>query len=78
MMTEETPRIALDPAVLVGKPILRGTRISVEFVLELLAEGWSEAEILAEYPMVQPGDVAVCLRYARSVLESERVFPSAA
>ena len=77
-MTEDTSRVVLDPKILVGKPILRGTRISVEFVLELLAEGWTEPEILDEYPTIKPGDVAVCLRYAVNILSSERAFPSAA
>jgi uncharacterized protein (DUF433 family) len=42
--------IALDPAVLAGKPVVRGTRLSVEFVIGLMADGWSEADILANYP----------------------------
>ena len=48
-------RISLDPAVLAGKPVVRGTRLAVEFVLGLLAEGWSEAEILESYPNLNSG-----------------------
>jgi uncharacterized protein (DUF433 family) len=44
------PRIALDPKVLAGKPVIRGTRLSVEFVIGLMADGWTEADILANYP----------------------------
>lgn len=74
----EHPRIALDPAVLAGKPVVRGTRISVEFVIGLMADGWSEADILSNYPGVTHEDVIACLAYARDTLSSEKVFPSAA
>jgi len=77
-MDKEEPRIALDPEVLVGKPVIRGTRISVELVLGLLADGWSEAEILDSYPHLGRADIQACLAYARDLLQSERVFPTAA
>ena len=70
-------RIVLDPAVLAGKPIVRGTRLSVEFIIGLMADGWSEADILANYPGLTREDIAACLTYARNVLNSERVFPAA-
>jgi uncharacterized protein (DUF433 family) len=76
-MTEH-PRIALDPKVLAGKPVIRGTRLAVEFVIGLMADGWDEAEILANYPGVTHDDVIACLVYARDALSSEKVFPSAA
>ena len=72
------PRVVLDPAVLAGKPVIRGTRLSVEFVIGLMAEGWSEPEILANYPGLTRDDIFACLSYARDVLSSERVFPNAA
>ena len=68
-------RIALDPAVLSGKPIVKGTRIAVEFVLSLLAEGWSEAQILDNYPGLAREDIAACLGYASAQLQNERVYP---
>ena len=71
------PRIALDPKVLAGKPVIRGTRLSVEFIIGLMADGWSEADILANYPGLRHEDIAACLSYARDVLNSERVFPAA-
>jgi uncharacterized protein (DUF433 family) len=77
-MTIEHPRITLDPKVLVGKPVIRGTRLSVEFVIGLMAEGWSEADILTNYPGLVHEDILACLAYARDTLSSERVFPSAA
>jgi uncharacterized protein (DUF433 family) len=72
------PRIALDSNVLVGKPVIRGTRLAVEFVIGLMADGWSEADIVNNYPGVAHDDVIACLAYARDVLSSEKVFPSAA
>jgi uncharacterized protein (DUF433 family) len=76
--TAAHPRIALDPAVLLGKPVIRGTRISVEHVMGLLAEGWSEAELLANHPKLTQADIKACLAYARDVIASVRVFSSAA
>jgi len=74
----ETPRITLDPAVLSGKPVIRGTRIAVDFVIGLMADGWTEADILQNYPGLGHEDVAACLAYARDALISEKVYPSAA
>lgn len=74
----EHPRIALDPGILAGKPVVRGTRLAVEFVIGLLAEGWSEAEIIANYPGLSHDDILACLAYARDILSAEKVFPSAA
>ena len=67
-------RITIDPKVLVGKPIIRGTRISVEFVIDLLGRGWTAAQILEEYDHVTAEDVQPCLAYASEVLKSERVY----
>lgn len=72
------PRIAFAPDVLAGKPVIRGTRLSVEFLIGLMAEGWSEAEILQNYPGLTHDDIIACLAYARDTLSSEKVFPSAA
>jgi uncharacterized protein (DUF433 family) len=76
-MTEH-PLISLSPDVLAGKPVIRGTRLSVEFIIGLLADGWSEADILGNYPNVSHDDVIACLAYARDVLSTEKVYPSAA
>jgi uncharacterized protein (DUF433 family) len=72
------PRITLDPEVLAGKPVIRGTRLAVEFVIGLMADEWSEADILGNYPSVTHDDIIACLAYARDTLSSEKVFPSAA
>jgi len=72
------PRITLAPDVLAGKPVIRGTRLSVEFVIGLMADGWSEADILENYRGITHDDILACLAYARDTLSSEKVFPSAA
>ncbi len=76
-MTEH-PRITLDPEVLVGKPVVCGTRLSVEFVIGLMADGWTEVDILKSYPGLTHDDIIACLAYARDTLSAERIFPSAA
>jgi uncharacterized protein (DUF433 family) len=70
-------RIAVDPKVLAGKPIIKGTRLAVEFVLELLANGWAYDTILENYPQLERDDILAALRYASEVLKEERVFPLA-
>jgi uncharacterized protein (DUF433 family) len=61
-------RIAIDPQVLVGKPVIKGTRIAVEFVVDLLAAGWSQEQILASYPNLTTEDIRACLAYAGELL----------
>ena len=77
-MTADQPRVTLDPKVLAGKPVIRGTRLSVEFVIGLMADGWTEADILANYRGITRDDIIACLAYAHDTLGSEKVFPSAA
>ncbi|MBI5305409.1 MAG: DUF433 domain-containing protein [Chloroflexi bacterium] len=67
-------RIMVDPKILVGKPVVTGTRLAVEFIIDLIAEGWSEAEILRNYPGLTHEDIQACLRYAGQVLKSEKVY----
>ena len=74
----DTVRIVLDSSVLAGKPVIRGTRISVDFVIGLMADGSSEADILKNYPGLSRDDLSACLAYARDMLRSEKVYPSAA
>jgi uncharacterized protein (DUF433 family) len=70
-------RIVIDPNVLVGKPVVKGTRLAVEFVIDLLAQGWSEAEVLRNYPSLSHDDILACLAYASYRLKAERVYPLA-
>jgi uncharacterized protein (DUF433 family) len=68
-------RVVADKAVLGGKPVVRGTRLAVDFVLDLLAAGWSETQVLAEYPQLAREDVLACLAYAAESVREERVHP---
>jgi uncharacterized protein (DUF433 family) len=70
-----TERIVVDPKILTGKPVIRGTRISVEFVVELLAAGWTNGQILTSYPQITEEDIRACLAYASEVLREEKVYP---
>lgn len=67
-------RIEVNPRVLVGKPVIKGTRIAVEFVVDLLAHGWTTDQILSEYDHLTPQDIQACFAYASEVLKSERVY----
>jgi uncharacterized protein (DUF433 family) len=69
--------ITVDPAVLVGKPIIKGTRLSVEFMLGLIAQGWPEEEILRNY-LVSREQLRACVAYAQARVSEEKVFASAA
>jgi uncharacterized protein (DUF433 family) len=71
-------RIVIDPAVLAGKPIVKGTRLAVEFVVGLLAQGWSEKDILDNYLGLSREDILACLAYAEDRLRSERIYPMSA
>jgi len=59
-------RIVTDPAIFGGKPVIRGLRISVEMVLDLMRQGMDEREILSQYPLLEEEDIAACLRYAKA------------
>jgi uncharacterized protein (DUF433 family) len=67
--------IELNPAVLSGKPVVKGTRLAVEFIMEMLGSGVSESEILSNYPRMTRDAIRACMSYAAEVLKSERVFP---
>lgn len=68
-------RIIINPDVLAGKPVIRGTRLSVEFIIDLLAQGWLEADILKNYPGIAQEDIKACLSYASNSLKTEKVYP---
>lgn len=67
-------RIVVDPEILAGKPVVKGTRLGVEFVIDLLAQGWSVEDVLRNYPGLAREDVQACLAYAGDVLRGERVY----
>jgi uncharacterized protein (DUF433 family) len=64
MLGDWQERIVVDPKVLVGKPLIRDTRLSVEFILDLLANDWTIEQILNEYPQLRREDVIAVLKYA--------------
>ncbi len=70
-------RIVIDPAILVGKPVIKGTRIALEFVLELMAEGWTREQIVRNYPHLTEEDLRAVLHYASDLMKGERVYPLA-
>ena len=70
-------RIVIDPNIMVGKPVVKGTRLAVEFIIDLFGQGWTEEQILQSYPQLCHEDIVACLQYAGEVLKSERVYPTA-
>ncbi len=68
-------RITVNPEVLVGKSVIRGTRLAVEFIIDLLAQSWAYDDILRNYPGLDLDDILACLRYASDVLHSEKLYP---
>jgi uncharacterized protein (DUF433 family) len=71
-------RIVVDPEILTGKPVVRGTRLAVELILELLASGRSEQEILKDYPGLSHEDILACLSYASYLAHEYRAYPISA
>jgi len=74
-VSEWEERIEINPKILVGKPVVKGTRLAVEFIIDLLAQGWSDSEILRNYPGLVQEDIQACLAYASATLRAERVYP---
>ena len=76
-MTDEQllDRIAIDPSVMVGKPVIKGTRLTVEYILNLLAHGATSDEILEEYDGLLQEDLNACLLYATKSLEGVSFMP---
>lgn len=70
-------RIVIDPAVMAGKPVVRGTRIPVDLVLRRLAQDLDLAALFASYPRLTVQDVQACLAYAEALVEGEAAFPAA-
>ena len=70
-MGELIDRIIIDPEILVGKPVIKGTRIPVYLIIEFLANGLTEEEILNEYPALKKEDIKASLLYASKCLDRE-------
>jgi uncharacterized protein (DUF433 family) len=74
IVTNPLDRIVIDPNILSGKPCIRGTRISVEFLLELFASGASKEDILRAYPQLESEDIEQALAYAISSIRNETIL----
>ena len=73
-MEELLDRIVIDPEILSGKPIIKGTRIPVYLILELLGSGMTEKEVLDEYPTLKEEDIKAALLYASKCIEDEETI----
>lgn len=73
-MEEHMDRIIIDPEVLSGKPVIKGTRIPVYLIIELLADGMTEKEILSQYPTLKKEDIKAALLYASKCIENEETI----
>lgn len=70
--------IEVNPDVLVGKPVVRGTRLAVELILELLAAGETESDLLSDYSRLKRDDLRACLAYASYLAHEFRAYPLSA
>lgn len=68
-------RIEINPKILTGKAIIKGTRIAVEFILELLANDWTYETILENYPQIKKADILIAIDYARVIIQDEQIRP---
>jgi len=73
MTAMTTERIEINPAVMTGKPVIRGTRITVELILRKLAEGETESELLEDYPHLIPEDIRAAIAYGAASVAHEEV-----
>ena len=74
-MRNKLNRIVLDSRILGGKPVIKGTRIAVYLIVELLASGMTEESLLQEYPNLRREDIRAALEYASRILREEEVIP---
>jgi uncharacterized protein (DUF433 family) len=77
-MAADPNLIHVDPKIMRGKPVVRGTRLTVEFILDLMAGGWTEEEIFESYPSLNRNALLACLAYARDTVERAHPAQSAA
>jgi len=75
MLRDWREKIVVDPKVLVGKPVIRGTRLSVEFILDLLANDWTIEQIQNEYPQLEREDIMAVLKYTAEMVKEEKIYP---
>ena len=72
-MSNLLERISINREIFDGKPVIRGMRISVEMILDLLSQGVPEKEILDDYPLLEKDDIRACLLYAKELVANEEI-----
>jgi uncharacterized protein (DUF433 family) len=77
MFDELLSRVEINPAVMLGKPVIRGTRLTVEIILEKLAAGRTVDEVRENYPFLAREDVLAALAYARNAIGTDELIPNA-
>lgn len=75
METNWSDHIASDPQVLAGKPVVRGTRLAVDFILGLFASGWTQDRVLQNYPSLTPEALKAVFAYAADALHEDVIIP---
>ena len=75
MENEMNKRIVINPNIMVGKPIIKGTRIPVDIIIKLIAQGMTKEEILEDYPNLTEEDIKAALDYVAEIIKGEDVFP---
>ena len=75
MLNDWEEIIVVDPKILVGKPVIRGTRLSVELILDLLANDWTIERVLDEYSQLKREDTIAVLKYAAEMVKEEKAYP---
>ena len=75
MVLIEESRISVDPEICHGKPCIKGTRIPVYLIIEMIEYGLTFKKIIDEYPHISEDDIRACLRYAKKLIEKEEIFP---
>mgnify|MGYP001353618317 CR=1 FL=1 len=75
MQKTNNERIVIDPNIMVGKPVIKGTRVPVETIVRLLGQGMTQKELLEDYPNLTKEDIKAALDYVADILEGEDVFP---
>jgi len=73
-MTDWKEMITADPEVMLGKPVIAGTRLTVEFIVERLADGWTEDELVQNYPGLTREQIHACLAYAAEMLSEVQMY----
>lgn len=75
MTTKYQKRIIINPKIMTGKPVIKGTRITVELILRLMAQGMKTEEILDNYPHLKQEDIYAALEYGAETIEQEQILP---